>query len=113
MHELSVTQSILNIALNEAEKHNAKKISRINIKMGQLSELLPDCIDYYFSIISRDTIAEKAVLNIDKLPLKLECLDCGEMQEADVRSYRCKKCLGQNLKILQGNEFYIDSLEVD
>jgi hydrogenase nickel insertion protein HypA len=113
MHELPITENILKISLEEAKKYDAKKISRINIKMGALSELLPECINYYFEIISKNTIAEGAVLNIEKIPLKIECTDCSNISEISIRSFRCPVCGSQKLKIIKGNEFYINSLEVD
>lgn len=113
MHELSVTQGILNIVIDQAKKHEVKKISKIRIKMGVLSDLLPESINYYFSIISKDSIAEGSVIEVEKLPLKVCCKDCGHVSEIDIKKFRCLSCSGQNLKIIQGNEFYIDSLEVE
>lgn len=113
MHELSITEGILKIAVEEGKAHDAKKITGINIKMGVMSDLLPECINYYFDIISRDTIAEGAVLNIEKIPLKISCCECKNVSQIDMRNYKCPVCGSQNVKILHGNEFYIDSLEAD
>lgn len=103
----------MRIAVDEGEKHGARKVNRIKIKVGELCGLLPECISYYFDIISRNTIAEDATLDIEKIPVKLKCCDCGGYTSADVRSFRCGICGSQNLKIVEGNEFYVDSLEVD
>lgn len=113
MHELSITESILKIAVEEGKAHNAKKVTGINIKMGVMSDLLPECINYYFDIISKDTIAEGAVINIEKVPLKIKCFDCNSISSINERSFRCPECGSQNIKMLHGNEFYIDSLEAD
>jgi hydrogenase nickel incorporation protein HypA/HybF len=113
MHELSITEGILKIAVDEAQKHNARKVSVIKVKMGQLSDLLPDCINYYFDIISKGTIAEGAAISIERIPAKAKCDECGGFSKLDIRNFRCENCGSQKLKIIQGNEFYIDSLEVD
>lgn len=113
MHELPVTEGILKIALEEANKHNAKKVTAIKIKMGVLSDLLPDCINSYFEILSKGSIAEDAVINVEKLPLMAKCNKCGATSEIEIRSFRCPKCSSQDMSIIQGNEFYIDSLEVE
>lgn len=113
MHELSITEGILKIAVEEGKAHDARKITGINIKMGVMSDLLPECINYYFDIISKGTIAEGAVLNIEKIPLKISCSDCNAVSCIDMRNFRCPGCGSQNIKILHGNEFYIDSLEAD
>jgi hydrogenase nickel incorporation protein HypA/HybF len=113
MHELSITEGILKVVVNEAEKHKVKKVSVIKVKIGRLSDLMPDCINYYFDVISKGTIAEGAVIDIEKIPAKAECSDCGFLSNVDIRNFRCEKCGSQKLKIVQGNEFYIDSMEVD
>ena len=64
MHELAVTQSILKICIDEGEKYNVKRIKKLNIKVGELTDLVPSCISYYFKIVAKDTIAEEAEINI-------------------------------------------------
>ncbi|HAX69543.1 MAG TPA: hydrogenase maturation nickel metallochaperone HypA, partial [Anaerolineae bacterium] len=48
MHELPVTQSLLKIALDHAEKANAKQITALNIVMGELSSMVDDSIQFYW-----------------------------------------------------------------
>lgn len=113
MHELSITENILKIVIDEGKKNNVNKINTINIKMGALSELLPECINYYFDIISKGTIAEGALLKVNKLPLKVYCNHCKNISETDIRNFRCTLCKSQNVTIKQGNEFYVDSIDVE
>jgi hydrogenase nickel incorporation protein HypA/HybF len=113
MHELSITEGILKIVVEESKKNNAKRVTRIKIKMGELSDVLPDSVVYYFGILSEKTIAEGAVLDIERIPLKISCTDCSEIANINMRKFRCPKCGSQNLRIVEGNEFYIDSLEAE
>lgn len=113
MHELPVTQGILRIAAEEAAKHNAKRVSLIKVKVGLLTSILPECINYYFEILSKGTVAEGAVIEVEKLPLKVKCNNCGVLSEIEPKSFRCPECSSQDLTIVQGNEFYVDSLEVE
>lgn len=113
MHELPVTEGILKIVVEEANKHNAQRVTRIRVKMGVLSDLLPDCINSYFEILSKGSIAEGAVIEVDKLPLKVKCKSCQNVSEIEIKSFRCPVCESQDLTIIHGNEFYIDSLEVE
>lgn len=113
MHELSITESILKIAVSEAEKHNAQRVLRIKIKVGELSGVVPNLIQEYFNIVSRETIASSAELVIEKVPISIKCLDCNEEFRLDKFRLRCPKCSGINIKILSGREFYVDSLEVE
>lgn len=76
MHELPVTQSLLKIALNHAEKVNAKQITAPNILMGEFSSMVDDSIQFYWEVIAKDTIAEKAILNFERVPAELQCMTC-------------------------------------
>lgn len=114
MHEYPITQSIINIALEEAERNKAKKINEIRIKVGELSGCVPECIQHYFDIMSKGSIVEGAILKIEKLPIKLKCSDCGfEVPIKQVEENKCPSCLSNNTKMAGGNEFYIDSMEVE
>lgn len=113
MHELPITQSIINISCEEAIKHNVKKVNKIKIKVGELTGLVPQSIQYYFDIISKGTIIEGAVLDVEKIPIKVKCKECGFEDFLPKDCYTCPKCKSSNIKISGGNEFYIDSMEVE
>lgn len=114
MHELPVTESIVRIVDEEAKKHNSKKVNKILLKVGELSGLVPDCLQSYFDIASKGTLAEGAELKILKIPVTMGCLECGfEVELKDLEDNICPNCSKSNLKIIHGNEFYIESMEVD
>lgn len=113
MHELPVTQSIVNICSEEAEKNNAKHVSKITLKIGELSGLVPDCIQYYFDIISEKTIVQGAELNIEKVPVRMVCNSCGYEGDMNLETFDCPKCKSKDVKTVGGKEFYIDTMEVD
>jgi hydrogenase nickel incorporation protein HypA/HybF len=113
MHELALTQSILNIALTEAAKHQAAKVLIIRIKAGVLAGVLPDLVQEYFNIISTGTAAEEARLAIEKVPITITCLDCGAKSEAQGFIFNCPACNSSNIRLLKGREFYVDCLEVE
>lgn len=113
MHELSITQSILNIALDTAEKEKARRVNKINITLGEMTGFVPRYIQEYFNIVSRDTIASGAKLEFKKTYAAAKCLDCGE--ETRLTDYRfvCGRCGGQRLKLISGKEFLVESIDID
>lgn len=113
MHELSVTEGLLKICLEEGKKHNVKRVNKINIKVGELTDLIPSCISYYFNIVAKGTIVEEAEINIEKIPVSINCYECGYEGELGVDNYVCPKCNGNKYKITKGREFYLDTMEVD
>lgn len=114
MHELGITENIVRISVEEAEKNNALKITEIRIKVGRFSDLVPECIQQYFDVISEGTKAQGAILKIERLPLLIKCRNCNEQSENFSNNNSiCPLCGSDNIKIIGGREFYIDSLEVE
>ena len=113
MHELSITQSIVNIAVETAAEHKVKKVHEIRIRIGEYSGIVPQCVQQYFDILSKGTAAEGAVLKMERIPITMRCEACGAENEIDKRNIRCPACGSTQLKLLTGHEFYVESLEVD
>jgi len=112
MHELSVTQSILQIALKHANEANAKRIENIHIVMGELSSSVDDSIQFYWDIIAKDTIAEEATLHFRRVLAEMQCKSCSEKFHP-TDEYLCPKCGGAQVKIIAGEEFYVEAIDVD
>ena len=113
MHELAITESILNIASKVAAENSAKKVKSVRIMLGQYSGVVPQCIQDYFDVISKGTIADGAVLDIRRIPVVIGCNSCGKESEIDRMNVRCPLCGSTDIKLIHGREFYIDSLEVE
>ena len=115
MHELSVTESILNIVLKHALANQVEKVVSISLKIGELTDLAGDCIQHYFDYLSKDTIAEGAVLNIERSPVVFQCNDCKTTFQVSLRDsgkIDCSHCGGANVALVSGREFYIQHIEV-
>ena len=113
MHELAVTQSILKIALQHADKANAKRVTDLNIVMGELSKMVDDSIQFYWEIIAKDTIAEQAKLHFRRVPAELQCMTCFEKYHPTDKELVCPKCGGVGAKVIAGEEFALESIDVD
>ena len=113
MHELSVTESILEISLRHAREANAQQILGMHIVIGQLASIVDDSVQFYWDLIAKDTIAEGAQLNFERIPAQLECLDCSTRYALDGRDMACPTCQGTKVRIAAGKEFYVASIEVE
>jgi hydrogenase nickel incorporation protein HypA/HybF len=113
MHELSITQSILSIVLEQAETARANKITRINLTIGELAGVVDECVEFYFEIISKDTIAAEAELVFKRPPISLRCRNCGKTFASDNLNLICPECREPNVDIISGRECYIESIEVE
>jgi len=115
VHELSIMGNILDIILEYAQKNNAKKIKQVNLQIGVLSDVIPDWAQTYFDMLSKDTIADQAVLNIERVPVSIKCRECGfekTYPEGDWTFY-CEKCESMNIELLSGRDMLVTSIEIE
>ena len=113
MHELAVTESLLKIALEYAEKANAKQIKALNIVIGELSSMVDDSIQFYWETIAKDTIAEKAVLSFRRIPAELQCMTCFTKYHPTDKELVCSQCGGVGAKIIAGEEFFLETIDIE
>ena len=113
MHELAVTQGMLSIALEHAAKAGATKITHINLVVGEISGIVDDSVQFYFDFVSKDTTAEGATLNFDRVPARFRCHACGAVFSPENRQWTCPQCGELSVEIVAGREFYVDSIEVE
>ncbi len=113
MHELSITQSILSIALEQAEAVQAKKLTKINLTIGELSGIVDECVEFYFELLSKDTIAAGASLCFARPPTRVRCRNCDNVFSPDNLNWACPNCQEQQIEIISGRECYVSSIEVD
>jgi hydrogenase nickel incorporation protein HypA/HybF len=113
MHELSITESLLNTATEYAQKNSAKKVLALNLIIGDLSGIFDDSIQFYWDMISSDSICEKSVLNFDKRKAIMKCDSCENEFSLSGELLPCPNCGSMNLKIIAGNEFQLESIEIE
>jgi hydrogenase nickel incorporation protein HypA/HybF len=110
MHELGVTQSIVEIC----ETHAAgRRVLAVSLEMGDLSGVVPEAVEFCFEACIRETLLEGARLHIERVPGTARCRICAA--EFAVRSYHdaCPTCGGYQVEILSGEELRVKQLEVE
>lgn len=113
MHELSVTQSLLEIALRHGERASARRIVRLNLVIGELASIVDDSVQFYWDIVSQGTIAEGAELHFERVPATLRCLSCDHTFPLDGREYACPACGERKVVAAGGDEFRLESIEIE
>jgi hydrogenase nickel incorporation protein HypA/HybF len=115
MHEMPITESILNIVLKHALMNEASKVMAIHLQVGKLSDLEDEWLQRYFDYLSKGTIAEGAKLKIERMPIVVRCDACSDSYEAQVDKIGnlvCTSCGAQSGTLVSGREYYIKSMEV-
>lgn len=114
MHEGPVTESILNIVLEYAEKHHARKVKKVNVVIGKMTGYMESSIKFYWSALTVDTIAYGSEIEITYVPIKVKCRNCSETYEAeDQFGLFCPSCGFFGGDIESGKELYVDSVEIE
>lgn len=113
MHEYAVTKSLINIAVEEAAKAHANKITEIRLVIGDLSTIMDESVQMYFDIISEGTVAHGAKLIFRRVSAEFQCKSCGAKYDKPPKGFDCPECGGMGIPTGVGKEFYIESMEVE
>lgn len=113
MHELAITQSMLDLVLEQAERAEAKSVGKINLVIGEMTGVVGQCVQFYFDFLSRGTPAEKAALSFKVIPTTARCRSCGKDFKLGEFDWTCPHCQGNNIEIVGGKELFVESIEVE
>lgn len=113
MHELAITQSMLELVLSEASKTKAKKVEQINLLVGEMSGFVKESVQFYFDFLGKGTIAEGAALSFTPVPATARCRTCGKVFEIKESDWTCPDCRQTSMEIIGGKELRVESIEVE
>lgn len=113
MHELTLTQSMLDLALRQGQEVAAKRIVKIHLQVGALSCVTPHAIEFCFSVLAKDTLAEHAQLSFTRSAAQGVCRICGAQFEAQDYLVACPVCQHDVVALSGGDELMMVSIEVD
>ena len=112
MHEMTIAEGILNIAFDYAKQNNASKITKITLKIGDMSGVELEALNMSFDVLTKDTIAEDAELIVHRIPIIGKCNKCDKEFNIEHYNFFCPECDG--ILILQsGRELQVESLDMD
>jgi hydrogenase nickel incorporation protein HypA/HybF len=122
MHEMPVTQALLDMALKHAE---GRRVTDIYMHVGRMSAIVPESVEVFFEYLSKDTLAEGARLHFERSPLEMTCQDCNQLLDLSEWSERAPQiimqkafargceCGSKNLRVTSGVSFGLVSIDVE
>ena len=113
MHEYSVVQALLNQCEEVAREHEAERVTKVICKIGIMSGIEIHLLQVAFDTFKEGTLCDGAVFIIHEQKLKLECKECGYLFETEEIRYFCTKCESLRVKVVDGEEMYLMSLEME
>jgi hydrogenase nickel incorporation protein HypA/HybF len=108
MHELSVSSAVVSTAGRHAA---GRRVTAVRLRVGALRQVVPESLDFYWGIVTRDTLCEGARLEQELVAARLRCDDCECEWEVDVPAFRCAIC-GGAAAIAAGDELEVESIDV-
>ena len=110
MHELSLSSAVVNTAV----KHSSgRRVTLVSLRIGRLRQVVPETLEFYFGFVSRDTLCEGAGLEMEIVPAALRCNACRLEWAIEIPAFRCPSCGGSDVAVASGNEFEVESIEVE
>ena len=110
MHELAISSAVLESVLRHA---GGRRVTSVQLRVGHLRQVVPDSLDFYWGIVTRDSVCEGSVLEQDVIAARLECTACAREWEIELPVFRCPSCGGADVEIAAGDELEVESIEVE
>lgn len=110
MHEFSLTQNLLDVALKNAD---SKRIVNVNFLIGAFSDEREESIRFYWRDLAKGTAGEGARLHFRRVQAEMKCLACGGTFNLEDDASLCVYCQSDRLQLLSGDEVRLESIDVE
>ena len=112
MHEFAVCQDMLQQIEAIASEQQATAVDMVTVRIGPLSGIEAHLLTQAFPLAAAGTVADKAELIVEALPIKVKCQSCGAETEAKPNRLVCGQCGDYHTQLLSGDEMLLASLEL-
>lgn len=113
MHEYSVVQALLEQTERYAEENGADTVTKVVVKIGAMSGVEPHLLEIAFNTFKEKTVCDGAEFVMTVQPVTVTCRQCGERSELEKVRYRCPECESLDIDVVDGEEMYLMSLEME
>jgi hydrogenase nickel incorporation protein HypA/HybF len=110
VHELSLSTAIVNTVAKHAD---GRRVTLVSLRVGRLRQVIPDTLEFYFEFVARGSVCESARLEQEVVPARLRCRACACEWEIEIPAFRCPDCGGSDVEVASGDEFEVESIEVE
>jgi hydrogenase nickel incorporation protein HypA/HybF len=113
MHEMSVAKDIIDIVQQQVSQNSGGKVTWVKLKIGNLSGVVSDSLEFCFNVLKEGTPLDKAKLLVESVPVQGKCRDCGRTFNEDNYLFHCPHCNSIQVDILAGRELQVVEFEMD
>jgi len=113
MHELSIAQSIVDSAIAQAAAHGGRRVLAVGVRVGDVSGVAVDALEFCFGVTTRDTELDGARLDLERVAIRFRCRACeAEFEPADFQA-TCPACGSEAASMVAGDELALTFLELE
>lgn len=113
MHEVSLMEQALDLALDCARQNKATQIRSLTLTVGEQSGVVPEALRFAFEIAAAETMAQNAELIIRSAPVVCHCQPCDQSFQPESWVYRCPHCGALSSEVISGKELELTSMEIE
>ena len=113
MHEMGIIAGVLDAVVRSAGEAGADRVLGVRLRIGEMTEAIPEALEFAFEALSEGTICEGAQLSIDVVGPRSVCVECGGEFDHDRFHRTCPACGSYETLLIAGRELEIDSMEVE
>ena len=112
MHEASIMQSLLEVAVDHLQKAGCTQIHTLRLRVGLLSGVMPEALEFAFDSLKTGTPAQTATLVIERIPALLSCPECRLKTQVDSMQFICPNCHGLMAVQEGGKELQLAEMDI-
>ena len=113
MHEYSIVQSLMEQVETLAKENDAKKVLKVIVKIGVMSGVEPHLLEIAFNTFKEKTVCDSAEFIMNIQPLTVLCKECQAESELEKIHYCCPMCSSLDVKVIDGEDMFLMSLEME
>lgn len=113
MHEYSIVQALLTQCEDIAKENEAESVTKIIVKIGKMSGVEPHLLEIAFNTFKEKTVCDGADFILNVQPLTIECNQCQAVTVLDEIFYKCPECESLDVKVIDGEDMYLMTLEME
>jgi hydrogenase nickel incorporation protein HypA/HybF len=113
MHEVSIMAEAVRMAVETAHQAGASRVLAIKLRIGALSGVVPEALEFAFEAMTKDTAAEGATLSVEPVAARFWCVVCQQEFEASRMFAECPRCKNPSRDLRAGRELALASVEVE
>lgn len=110
MHEMALAEGILAVVLDAAEGQNVR---RVRLQVGKLQMVVLDSLQFSFQLIAEGTPAAEAVVEMEELPVRLRCKQCGQESQVEQPPFYCQHCGAFDVEVASGDQLIVAAVELE